>query len=65
MGRLFLGVAVTVLALLWTGLPTGAVTDTDSVGVVNTNSGLWFLRDAATGATTSFYYDVVSVFAAS
>ena len=58
MRRLFLGVAVAVLALLWTALPAGAVTETDSVGVVNTNSGLWFLRDAATGATTSFYYGV-------
>ena len=58
MKRLLLGLAVTVLAILGTALPAGAVNEPDSVGVVNTNSGLWFLRDAATGATTSFYYGV-------
>ncbi|GMR02886.1 MAG: hypothetical protein BMS9Abin20_1239 [Acidimicrobiia bacterium] len=28
----------------------------DSVGVVDTSRGYWYLRDAATGKTTSFYY---------
>jgi len=28
----------------------------DSIGVVDTEQGLWWLRDGATGATTSFYY---------
>jgi lipoprotein-anchoring transpeptidase ErfK/SrfK len=28
----------------------------DDVGVVDSKSGVWYLRDAATGDTTSFYY---------
>ena len=28
----------------------------DSIGVVDTEQGLWWLRDGATGATTSFYF---------
>ncbi len=28
----------------------------DSVGVVNTGQGYWYLKDAATGRTTSFFY---------
>ena len=56
MKRFLLGLAITSLALLGASLPARAVNEPDSVGVVNTNSGLWFLRDGVSGATTSFYY---------
>ena len=30
--------------------------DADSIGVVDPDQGYWYLRDAATGSTTSFYF---------
>lgn len=38
------------------GVPSGH--PADSVGLVNPATGQWFLRDAATGQTTTFYYGV-------
>lgn len=34
----------------------GPAQATDDVGLVDGNTGLWYLRDADTGSTTSFYY---------
>ena len=48
-----------LVAGLWlTGAGPAAAADEESagVGVVDTTSGLWWLRDPSTGATTSFYY---------
>jgi hypothetical protein len=45
---LFVGALVT--------LGSAAAIAGDDVGVVDEHSGVWYLRDAATGETTSFYY---------
>lgn len=54
--RLSLLVVVTVLATLMAGAPALAGTPQDTVGVVDQTTGVWYLRDASNGATTSFYY---------
>lgn len=36
--------------------PAGAAEGGDGIGVVDTKTGVWYLRDAATGQTTSFYF---------
>ena len=38
------------------GAPALAGTPQDTVGVVDQTTGVWYLRDASNGATTSFYY---------
>ena len=45
-------------ALLVGAVPVAALEEEslDSVGVVDTTQGYWWLRDGATGATTSFYF---------
>jgi len=48
--------AVVVLWMLAAGPAAAAEEDPSGVGVVDTTSGLWWLRDPSTGATTSFYY---------
>lgn len=48
-----------VLGLLVVGLLAGGVSAAsaaDDVGVVDEETGIWYLRDAVSGATTSFYY---------
>jgi hypothetical protein len=41
---------------LWVS-PAGAVEDAvDGVGVVDSGSGMWFLRDPVSGSTTSFFF---------
>lgn len=50
--------AIGTAAAIWIA-PTGAVADdspVDSVAVVDPAQGLWWLRDGATGSTTSFYF---------
>jgi L,D-transpeptidase catalytic domain len=37
-------------------LPAGAALAGDGIGVVDARTGEWYLRDPATGETTSFYY---------
>ncbi len=52
-GMFLLGVGLFVMA----ASPVSAIEGVeDSVGVVETSSGFWWLRDAASGDTTSFYY---------
>lgn len=51
--RRYLTVAFVLVALLATAVPALAA---DDVGVVDGNTGIWYLRDADNGATTSFYY---------
>lgn len=47
--------AVVMALLIW---PTAAfaLNGDGSVGVVDTTTGIWYLRDASNGQTTSFYY---------
>ncbi|MGZ5383755.1 MAG: L,D-transpeptidase [Acidimicrobiia bacterium] len=47
---IIVGVAVALISL---AAPAAA---TESVGVVDPSTGLWYLRDPSDGATTSFYY---------
>ena len=47
---------VTVLATVLAGAPALAGTPEDTTGVVDQTKGIWYLRDASNGATTSFYY---------
>ena len=55
--RMLLTVFVlTALAATMTVVPALGRTADDSVGVVDQTSGLWYLRDPASGATTSFYF---------
>jgi hypothetical protein len=53
-GGLLLGFSLLVLA----APAASAVEPEDSVGVVDTTSGFWWLRDGLSGETTSFYYGV-------
>ena len=50
--------AVSVVMLFPFGLVAVANGPEGSVGVVDTTSGIWYLRDYFTGETTSFYYGV-------
>jgi len=43
-------------ALLLAASPVSADDTVDTVGVVDQTSGVWYLRDPVSGATTSFYY---------
>jgi hypothetical protein len=56
--RHLLGIAgAAVLWLLFGVVPASAGTDgTDGIGVVDTSSGEWYLRDTASQETTSFYF---------
>ena len=58
MKRHLLGIAGLVVVWLLAGVvPAGAGTDgVDGVGVVNTSTGMWYLRDPATRETTSFFF---------
>jgi hypothetical protein len=38
------------------GTPAVAGSPGDTTGVVDQTTGIWYLRDASNGATTSFYY---------
>ena len=53
-GRRRLGLLVLVVGFL--ALGAAAANAGDDVGVVDEDTGIWYLRDAATGDTTSFYY---------
>jgi len=48
--------ALVVLVLAASGVPAAAVVPGESTGVVDQTTGIWYLRDASNGATTSFYY---------
>jgi hypothetical protein len=50
------GLVVTALAATMAVVPALGGTTYDSVGVVDQTQGLWYLRDAGNGATTSFYF---------
>jgi len=54
------GAGISLVVLLLLGAPATATEDVsrppDSVGVVDTSTGFWYLQDAATGNTTSFYF---------
>jgi lipoprotein-anchoring transpeptidase ErfK/SrfK len=39
-------------------IPVAASQDTAGIGVVDPDTGVWYLRDPASGATTSFYFGV-------
>jgi hypothetical protein len=49
---------VTLVALVLGLMALGATAAlaADDVGVVDSDTGIWYLRDASTGQTTSFYY---------
>jgi hypothetical protein len=54
-------VVVLVVSVVAVALPDGtpraeAIGVGDSVGLVDVTTGIWYLRDPYTGATTSFYY---------
>ncbi|MGI9666559.1 MAG: hypothetical protein ACR2N2_05590 [Acidimicrobiia bacterium] len=42
--------------ILFVGSPAGAGVGSDGFGVVDSTTGVWYLRDSGTGATTSFYF---------
>ncbi len=48
--------AMVVFVLAMSGMPAIALSPGDSTGVVDQTTGIWYLRDATTGTTTSFYY---------
>jgi hypothetical protein len=50
--------AVTALVSALAPLAAAADGPEESVGVVDTSSGIWYLRDPSNGQTTSFYYGV-------
>jgi hypothetical protein len=52
--RRFAAIAISVLAFFVVGM--AAANAADDLGVVDERSGQWYLRDAETGETTSFYY---------
>ena len=52
--RRALTLVLIVLGLVAVG--SAAASASDDVGVVDTDTGIWYLRDASTGETTSFYY---------
>lgn len=60
--RLFAGSLVVAMLPIVASAPTAEAGDppvagaADAVGVVDTIQGIWYLRDPASGATTSFYY---------
>jgi len=57
MRRIAFGVVAGVAALsMLVTVPVRAAGDVDGVGVVDVSSGVWYLRDAGTGDTTSFYF---------
>jgi hypothetical protein len=45
-----------VFVLALSGMPAVAAVPGESTGVVDQTTGVWYLRDVANGATTSFYY---------
>ena len=47
-----------VAALMSVAVAVSAADPEGSVGVVDTTSGVWYLRDASNGQTTSFFYGV-------
>ncbi len=51
-----LALLLTAFAVVAVGPAALADGPTDSVGVVDQDTGLWYLRDPTTGGTTSFYY---------
>jgi hypothetical protein len=48
--------AMVVFVLALSGMPAVAGVPGESTGVVDQTTGIWYLRDASNGATTSFYY---------
>jgi hypothetical protein len=48
--------ALVVFVLALSGMPAVAGVPGESTGVVDQTTGIWYLRDAANGATTSFCY---------
>ncbi len=55
--RRFVAIVVAALWIVLIGQTPGvASTPAETVGVVNQNTGVWYLRDQSNGATTSFYY---------
>ena len=48
--------ALVVFVLALSGVPAVAGIPGESTGVVDQTTGVWYLRDASNGATTSFYY---------
>jgi hypothetical protein len=54
--RIGRSLAVTVLIACLLAMAAPALAGDDSVGVVDQRSGVWYLRDATNGETTSFYY---------
>lgn len=54
--RIILLLVVVLTSSLMAFNPADAVENDDSVGVVDRNQGLWYLRDAVSEETTSFYF---------
>jgi hypothetical protein len=53
--RRWLSVLVVVAAVM-VASPVLADSPLDTVGVVDQDTGVWYLRDPVNGATTSFYF---------
>lgn len=51
-----LALVLLLAALFWLSLPADAANGEEGVGVVDTETGIWYLRDPANGQTTSFYF---------
>jgi hypothetical protein len=55
--RRYLFVAALAIGLgVFISSPAAAAESGEDVGVVDSSTGVWYLRDASTGGTTSFYY---------